>query len=513
MRALNIFLLVCLFLAFSCEESGKPTSDVGKVTITGIELEDGSTPSGRTLATFQWKHIYTNQLQLSFVESGSGESFSLSINPNDFEQPYSIELPFGNYTITGSSSGENVSSTLPISIAGQIEVNNKTETLVLTGDSDFGLFTLSKTNLSGVPKILEPVIGNLSTSPDFFYSYVKGGLLLKTELALSNGKAFRVGVNSEEFSHRQFQIKTDPSLPQDTFQSQDFEVFAYQVNLGVNGLPETLFPYNLTELPNTQRESSGLQWIQGRLFSINDGGNQAEIYELNPQSGALIRTIKVTNHPNIDWEDLAASSTHLYVGDFGNNLGNRTNLRVLKFPISSILNQNEVSGEIIEFSYPDQLDFSGTNSNHNFDCEAMIFLDNQLHLFSKNLGDGRTKHYTLSPNPGKQPANLLESFDAKGLITGADVSADGKAIVLLGYENRGANSRSFLWTFGTGSGSVFSSSANQFFLGSPAILSQTEGIAIDSHMELKITGEQISLGGLTVPPKMFEIDLGGIFNP
>ncbi|HSF52924.1 MAG TPA: hypothetical protein VLA71_04200, partial [Algoriphagus sp.] len=411
------------------------------------------------------------------------------------------------------SIGENVSFTLPLTVAGQIEVANASESLFLTGNSEFGLFTFSKTNLSNAPKILEPLTGTLAKSPDFYYTYVKGDLLLKTELALSNGKSFRIGIQSEDFSHRQFQVKTDPAQAQDQFQPVDFELFSYQVNLGENGYPETLFPYNLTELPISQKETSGLQWIQGRLFSINDGGNQAEIYELNPQSGALLRTVKVTNAPNLDWEDLAASATHLYVGDFGNNLGNRSNLRVLRIPATSLLNQTEVSAEIIEFSYPDQSDFSGTNPNHNFDCEAMVFAENQLHLFSKNLGDGRSKHYTLSSNPGKHFANLQGSFDAKGLITGADISTDGKNIVLLGYENKGTSSRAFLWTFGAVSGSIFSGLGNQFFLGSPAILSQTEGIALDPNFELKIAGEQINLSGLTVPPKMFELDLGGIFTP
>ncbi|HSF53747.1 MAG TPA: hypothetical protein VLA71_08355, partial [Algoriphagus sp.] len=384
MKFQNYFFAIYLLLTFSCEEKQKPASGVGKVSIKGIEMEKISNPGGKTLATFQWKHIYTNQLQLTFTGSETGESFSVSIDPNDFGQPYSIELPFGSYLYNGSSIGENISSTLPLTVAGQIEVANASESLFLTGNSEFGLFTFSKTNLTNAPKILEPLTGTLATSPDFYYTYVKGDLLLKTELTLSNGKSFRIGIQSEDFSHRQFQVKTDPTQAQDLFQPVDFEVFSYQMNLGENGYPETLFPYNLTELPISQKETSGLQWIQGRLFSINDGGNQAEIYELNPQSGALLRTVKVTNSPNLDWEDLAASATHLYVGDFGNNLGNRSNLRVLRIPVTSILNQTEVLAEIIEFSYPDQSDFSGTNPNHNFDCEAMVFAENQIHLFSKN---------------------------------------------------------------------------------------------------------------------------------
>ncbi len=504
---------VILILIFSCGERENPDSNRGQVSIIGIELQASSLPGGRSLATFQWKHVYSSSMAVTFSEIGSGETYSLSINPNDFGDPYRIELPYGNYEYSGISTGGNASSSLPITVSGQLEVDSETESLQLEANSEYGLFTFSKSNLSGVPKIIEPTAGTLSPSTDFYYVYLKGGELLKTELALNTGKSFRIGANSMDFLHQQFQLRKEPSETPALFQPIDFDIKSELLNLGSNGYPEVLFPYESKELPASQNESSGLQWIQGRLFSINDGGNAAEIYELNPQTGALLRTVKVSNAANVDWEDLAASTTHLFIGDFGNNLGIRQNLKILKIPVASVLNQTEVTAEILEFSYPDQSDFSGTNANHNFDCEAMIFSGNQLHLFSKNLGDLKTKHYSLSPNSGKQVAVLVESFDTKGLITGADVSLDGKNLVLLGYENNGLASRSFIWTFASVSGSFFSGNGNQFFLGSPANLSQTEGIAMDSQLELKISGERISLGGLTVPPKIFEVDLGGIFTP
>ena len=502
-----------LVLIFSCGERENPDSNRSQVSIIGIELQASSLPGGRSLATFQWKHVYSNSMAMTFSEIGSGETFTLSIDPNDFDNPYRIELPYGNYEYSGISSGGNVSSSLPITVSGQLEVDSETESLYLKANSDYGLFTFSKSNLSAAPKILEPSTGTWSTTPDFYYVYLKSGELLKTELALNTGKSFRIGANSIDYLHQQFQVRKEPSETPDLFQRVDFEVRSEVLNLGSNGYPEVLFPYESRELPASQNESSGLQWIQGRLFSINDGGNAAEIYELNPLTGALLRTVKVSNATNIDWEDLAASASHLFIGDFGNNLGIRQNLKVLKIPVASVLNQTEVTAEILEFSYPDQSDFSGTNANHNFDCEAMVFSGNLIHLFSKNLGDLKTKHYSLSADSGKQVAVLVESFDTKGLITGADVSPDGKNLVLLGYENNGLASQSFIWTFGSVSGSFFSGNGNRFFLGSPANLSQTEGIAMDSQLELKISGERISLGGLTVTPKIFEVDLGGIFTP
>lgn len=512
MKSHSFIFSFILILIFSCGEKEKPNGNVGIVSITGIELQNADNPSGRMVASYQWKHIFTNQLQLTFTESG-GETFNLSLNPNDLSQSNTIDLPFGKYDYSGTSTAQLVSETLPITVSGQLTVDSATETLSIKATSDYGLFTFSKSNLSAAPKIIAPQSGTFSSTSDFYFTYVKGGLALKSELSLSNGNSFRLVESSKSFTHLHFQLFEATTGTPDSFQLVDFALSSKRLNLGATGFPEVLFPYNINDLASNLAETSGLQLIQGRLFSINDGGNSAEIQEISPSNGALIRTIKVTNAPNVDWEDLAASSTNLFIGDFGNNLGNRTNLKILKIPITSLLTQNEVSAELLQFSYPDQTDFSGTNPKHNFDCEAMIFWENELHLFSKNRGDERSKHYTLSPSSESQVAVLGESFDSKGLITGADVSPDRKNVVLLGYENKGVSSRSFIWTFESVSGSVLSGTGNQFFLGSPAGLGQTEGIAIDSEMGLKISGERISFSGLTVPPKLFRVDLAGIFTP
>jgi hypothetical protein len=512
MKITSSIFSIFLLLIFSCGEKEKPASEIGKVSITGIELARSANASGRTLATFQWKHIFTNQLSLTFTKSG-GESFTLSIDPNDFNKNYTIDLPFGNYEYNGTSTAQSISSTLPIKVSGQLVVANANESLLLKASSDYGLFTFSKSELSSVPKILDPQTGTLSSTSDFYYTYTKGNELLKTEIPLGNGKSYRIVAPAKNFLHQHYQFASSTAGGSDTFQKVDFDVASDRLVLGGNGYPSVLYPYRIIDLGSPLGETSGLQRIQGRLFSINDSGNSAEIQEINPVNGSLVRTIKVTNATNVDWEDLAASATHLFIGDFGNNAGNRSDLRILKIPLASLLNQTEVIAEIIEFSYPDQSDFSGSNPNHNFDCEAMIFWNNQLHLFSKNWGDERTKQYTLSTNVGKQVAALQGNYDSKGLITGADVSPDGKNVVLLGYENKGISSRSFVWTFASVSGSVFSGIGDQFYLGSPAGLGQTEGISIDSAMELTISGERISFSGLTIPPKLFKVDVGGIFVP
>lgn len=511
----RLFFFALLLLILSCKEDEKPNENTARVSITGLELISAEVPDARILASTTWIHPYPTELSLVFKESQTGKSFDLSINPNDFNTPFQIDLPFGNYTYEGKSvvSGTSL-EVLPITVKGNIQLSTSSTNLLLQGYSDFGLVTISKRNLSS-----SPILRGIQPSPlfeksGFYYAYLKGSGLAKVDLSFSSGKKLRLPVNHLAFNHNQVQFRTLGDSDPDIFLPKDFPLEQRNFILSPQGYPTELVAYSRVDLPSSQRETSGLAWIQGRLFSINDGGNAPEIYELNPQNGTLIRTIQVEGVSNVDWEDLATSPTHLFIGDFGNNNGNRTDLRVLKIPVNLLLNQTSVSPEIIEFTFSDQVQFSNTPNSHNFDCEAMAYVNGKIQLFSKNWQDSRTKHYTLSENPGKQVATLIGDFDVEGLITGADISLDGKSLVLLGYENNGIFSRSFVWTFTSFNGSnLQSGEAFRFFIGSPANLGQTEGIVFMNSPETKISGEAISLSGTSIPPKLVELDLNGIFTP
>ena len=54
------------------------------------------------------------------------------------------------------------------------------------------------------------------------------------------------------------------------------------------------------------------------------------LYELNVTNGNVSRTVTIQNAANVDWEDICTDDDYIYIGDFGNNSGNRTNLRIYK---------------------------------------------------------------------------------------------------------------------------------------------------------------------------------------
>ena len=86
-------------------------------------------------------------------------------------------------------------------------------------------------------------------------------------------------------------------------------------------------------LPDEVDENSGLAYLNGKLWTINDSGGLPVLYALDTTNGQIVQRIAIANAVNIDWESLADDDQYIYIGDFGNNSGNRDDLsiyRVLK---------------------------------------------------------------------------------------------------------------------------------------------------------------------------------------
>jgi hypothetical protein len=508
----NGVILILLFL-FSCEEKEKPNNAIGNISITGIQLIDPTVfPSGRITTGNVWKHDFQNEITILFESSG-GESFNLKIQPNDFRAPYTISLPVGVYSVSSERVAQLFSEVLPIHINQEINVSPGLQSLNLQATSDFGLFSITNRNLGSKKPELISSVNQLAQRADFYYIYAQKGQNLTIQIHLSDNESFfRSNWKLESFTHRHLNLSksTQPS-EKITFAPTDFKLNQESIALHPNGIPMALTPTVVADLPASQNETSGLAYIQNKLFSINDGGNSNEIFELNPETGEVLRSIKVKNAINIDWEDLAQSDTHLFIGDFGNNGGTRKDLAILKIRIADLLANMEVEATRLSFTYSDQTDFSGNGGNHNFDCEAFFFWENSLHLFSKNRLDQKTKHYILDPNSSSTVAMQSGIFDADGLITAASISLEGN-IILLGYQDLGLTSKSFVWLFSNYSGhAFFSGKANQITLGSPIFLSQTEGIAFVKDGGVFITGERIAVGNQGVPARISKIDFTGLF--
>lgn len=244
------------------------------------------------------------------------------------------------------------------------------------------------------------------------------------------------------------------------------------------------------DLPTRLSSSSGLCFVNGKCFTFNDSGNTPDLFQIDTATGTILQTIHINNYPNIDWEDITADKNYIYIGDFGNNKGIRTNLRVLKIPISSIPNHQlnvAVNADAINFKYTDQNSFM-KNEKNNFDCEAMVSIDSSLYLFTKNRGDENTRLYTLSKAPGNYNISPITTYNSKGKITGADYCANTKQLVLIGYEDKKLNS--FLLFFTNFNGrNLNTSNASRVTIGNSFNKWQTEGICYVTPTHLLISCE------------------------
>jgi len=191
-------------------------------------------------------------------------------------------------------------------------------------------------------------------------------------------------------------------------------------------------PPRRTRLPEELKEIYGMvRLTNGDLWLLNDGGNAPNLYrfEVEKDSIAEIRSLSCLN---TDWEDLCADPAgNLYIGDVGNNLNKRRDLRIYRH------NPLENSLDSIVFEYPDQTSFPPANQKKwNFDCEAMVFFQDSLHLFSKSRfkSDHITKHYVVPAWPGHYIAELRDSIRLKNrVVSGAALSMDGKTLALTTY--------------------------------------------------------------------------------
>lgn len=188
----------------------------------------------------------------------------------------------------------------------------------------------------------------------------------------------------------------------------------------------------LGPLPAAVQESSGLLLSGANLITHNDSGNEALLFVLDTVSLAVLRQVSVSGVENTDWEDLAEDDNYIYIGDIGNNLGTRTDLKVLRVSKTEFANSDAVTAEVIAYNYEDQTDFSG-GAQSDWDAEALIAVGDSLLIFTKQWQSGGTVVYSLPKNPGQYQARRVAQYNSGGLVTGAMRRPDGSGVVLLGY--------------------------------------------------------------------------------
>ena len=188
----------------------------------------------------------------------------------------------------------------------------------------------------------------------------------------------------------------------------------------------------LGNLPESVSETSGLLAAGPELLTHNDSGNEPLLYYLDTVSLEVQRELRIAGVANTDWEDLAEDANYIYIGDFGNTRGTRTDLAVYRVAKSDLAaGTASVTADRIGFAYEDQEDFSGA-ANSDWDAEALVVRGDSLIVFTKQWQSNGTVAYRLPKTPGDHVARRSGAFNAGGLITGA-TPGPGGGYVLLGY--------------------------------------------------------------------------------
>lgn len=240
------------------------------------------------------------------------------------------------------------------------------------------------------------------------------------------------------------------------------------------------------KLSDSIKETSGLIHFDNLLWTHNDD-HDTTIYGLD-SLGKIQKKIVLEKVINHDWEEISQDSSHLYIGDFGNNYsGNRNNLQILKIEKKSFLEGNP-SIETISFTYGDQTDLISKKPNTtNFDCEAFIVSKDSIYLFTKQWSASKTTIYALPKQPGNHIAKFKENLDTKGLVTAATYLEEKKLIALCGYSKMG---KSFVYLLYDFKDHDFLS-GNKRRIDLQLSFHQIEGIATKDGLHYYITNESL----------------------
>lgn len=195
-------------------------------------------------------------------------------------------------------------------------------------------------------------------------------------------------------------------------------------------------------------ESSGLAASPCQtdvLWTHNDSGDKAFVFAINPK-GEKLATFSVTGAENKDWEDMAIfkdekGECFLYVGDIGNNERLKSEFKIYRFREPEVTEaaansskKNPVpteAAEVIKFSYPE----------YRHDAETLMVhpKTGDIYILSKRLS-GAAAVYKLSKDYNLEKTNTLERISdftvpavPNGLLTGGDISPDGKRVVVCDY--------------------------------------------------------------------------------
>lgn len=226
------------------------------------------------------------------------------------------------------------------------------------------------------------------------------------------------------------------------------EAFSLDYKLNSFEIDDALFQFDKSVIiSNDLEEASGI--IESRhhsayFYKHNDSGSDARIYLYN-ENGAQAGQYKINGITAIDYEDIAINTEegapYIYLGDFGDNKQGRKSVFIYRFK-EPVANQLDIyfrdtisTAQTIEYKY---LTSDGV-STESLNCEA-LFVDpitKDIFLITKSKP---AAHLYKIPFPylynQMNYAHRCGTFSfPPHQVTAADISSDGKQILVRTYEH------------------------------------------------------------------------------
>ena len=154
---------------------------------------------------------------------------------------------------------------------------------------------------------------------------------------------------------------------------------------------------------------------------------------MNARRGKILGKINI-QRPNHDWESIAASPEGLWIGDIGNNRGQRKDLQLFFLSGDQLKKSDKLTPKTtISVHYP-ETDFPQIKGKgHNRDSEAIIFARDNLYLFTKNRLNTDAYLALLSPDVPAQAIVPLDTLNVEMMVTGADYNETTDLLAISGY--------------------------------------------------------------------------------
>ena len=178
-------------------------------------------------------------------------------------------------------------------------------------------------------------------------------------------------------------------------------------------------------------------------WAHNDSGDEARLFALD-STGEHLGAWRVTGAKNRDWEDIAAikdqeGRCHLLIGDIGNNELKTKQLSIYRIIEPNVDKTRPGGGSPAAETAPaETLNFHFPDARRNSETLLVHPVSGEIYVLTKSNKEP-VSVYKLRPDfsGSDQPAVKVSEFGVpavpNGLLTGGDISPDGKRVVLCDY--------------------------------------------------------------------------------